>query len=270
MLTPRLNRTVLFSLCVTAVALVVVACYTVPETGRRAFIAVDSASEVKLGFDAFQELKQKEKVSTDPKANEMVQRVGKRIAAVAQLPNAQWEFVVFESPEQNAFCLPGGKVGVYTGILPVCQDDAGLATVLGHEVSHAVARHGAERMTDQLLVQAGGAALSQVMKDRPQQAQELAVMAYGAGTTVGAVLPHSRLQETEADHIGIIYMAKAGYDPSAAVAFWQRFAAAHKGASRPPVFLSTHPVDETRIANLKKWLPEAMPVYEKTKASGHK
>ncbi len=251
-----------------AAAMLLAACSTVPVTGRSQLNLLDADTEMALGVRSFAEVKQQSRISHDPAANAMVQRVGKRIAAVAELPNAQWEFVVFDSPEQNAFCLPGGKVGVYSGILPVCQDDAGLATVIGHEVSHAVARHGAERMTDQMLVQAGGMALSELMQTRPAAAQQLALQVYGAGTTVGAVLPHSRLQESEADHIGLIYMAKAGYDPHAAVAFWQRFAAAHKGSSRPPQFLSTHPVDETRIANLKKWLPDAMPYYEAAKARG--
>jgi predicted Zn-dependent protease len=249
------------------IVVVVVACYTVPETGRSSFNLIDQNTEMKLGFDAFQDLKRKEKISTDPKYNAQLQRVGKRISAVANLPNAQWEFVVFDSNVPNAFCLPGGKVGFYTAIMPICGDDDGVAAVMGHEVAHAVARHGGERMTDQLLVAAGGVALSEFMKSKPQQTASLAMMAYGAGATLGAVLPHSRMQESEADHIGIIYMAKAGYDPNAAVGFWQRFAATKQGG-RTPEFLSTHPVDETRIANLKKWLPEAMPYYEAAKASG--
>lgn len=252
---------------VAVVVLVVASCYTVPETGRKTLVAFSAEEEAKLGFDTFQELKKKEKLSNDPAANAQLQRVGKRISAVAQLPSAQWEFVVFENPEPNAFCLPGGKVGFHTGILPICQDDAGVATVMGHEVAHAVARHGGRRMTEQLGVQLLGAGLSVAMRDRPQQTQQLALMAYGGVATVGVALPFSRTDETEADHIGLLYMAKAGYDPNAAVAFWQRFSAVTKGG-RTPEFLSTHPGGETRIANLKKWLPEAMPYYEAAKGKG--
>lgn len=242
-------------------AAVIVACYTVPETGRKSFNILDTGTEMKLGLDAFTELKQKEKISADPAANAMIQRVGKRISAVAQLPNAQWEFVLFENKTPNAFCLPGGKVGFYTGILPVCKDDAGVAAVMGHEVAHAVARHGGERMSGQIAIAAAGITLSEFMKSKPRETQAIAMTAFGLGSTVGVVLPHSRAQESEADRIGLIYMAKAGYDPNAAVAFWQRFAASKQGASVPE-FLSTHPVDETRIANLKRWMPEAMPYYE--------
>jgi predicted Zn-dependent protease len=221
---------------------------------------------MQLGLTSFDQLKKTTPISKDPAANALVQKVGKRIAAVAtpDMPNAQWEFVVFESKEANAFCLPGGKVGVYTGILPITKDEAGLATVIGHEVAHAVARHGAERMSEAMLEQNLGQALGVSLSHSDPRLQAAAQVAYGLTTQVGVELPHSRAQESEADHIGLIYMARAGYDPQAAVQFWQRFMqySAQQGGSGTPVFLRTHPTDEKRIQQLQAWMPEAKAQYK--------
>jgi predicted Zn-dependent protease len=244
-------------------------CSTVPVTGRRQLNVVSSGEETQLGLNAFDQMKTNTPISHDQAANEMVQRVGKRIAAIAgkDLPNAQWEFVVFESKEANAFCLPGGKVGVYSGILPITKDDAGLATVLGHEIGHAVAHHGAERMSEAEVLQKvgeyGGSAMGS------GTSHDVVMLAYGGVTKYGRELPHSRAQESEADHIGIIYMAKAGYDPAQAVAFWERFSAYNKeqGAKESwySKFLSTHPLNAQRIADLKKLLPDAQAEYARAK-----
>jgi len=200
----------------------------------------------------------------------MLQRVGQRIAAVAQLPNAQWEFVLFESPEANAWCLPGGKVGVYTGILPITKDEAGLATVIGHEVAHATAHHGAERMSQQIIAQFGGSAVGVLASGQSAATQALAGQAYGVVSQVGVLLPYSRKHESEADAIGLLYMARAGYDPANAVAFWQRFAeySRQQGGSQGLSFLRTHPLDEQRIAEIKAQLPIAQAEYQKAKAAG--
>ena len=240
------------------ISLGLVNCYTNPISGRRELSLVPVSQEVQLGSTAFSELKQQTPISTDPNATSQVNTVGRRIASVVSLPQAQWEFVVFQDNTVNAFCLPGGKVGVYTGILPITQNESGLATVIGHEVGHAVARHGGERMSEQLLIQAGGVGLSVAMRDKPQQTQDLALTAYGAGTTLGRTLPHSRKQELEADYMGLIFMSKAGYDPHEAVNFWQRFKAwGDRQGGRPPEFLSTHPLDSRRIKELEKHMPEA-------------
>lgn len=245
---------------------VVMGCVTVPETGRKQFNMFTPEQEREMGLTSFQEMKQEVPINQNPQINEMVTRVGNRIASVADLPNANWEFVVFESEEANAFCLPGGKVGIYTGILPITKDEAGLATVIGHEVAHAVARHGGERVSQATILQTGGTLLSAAVDEQSPAVQKGVAVAYGLGSNLGILLPYSREQESEADHIGLLYMARAGYNPQEAVEFWQRFSeyGREKGGS-PPWFLSTHPVNETRIKNLKSWMPEAMAEYEKAK-----
>jgi predicted Zn-dependent protease len=245
------------------IALGLSACYTNPETGRREFVLFSPEEEASLGLQSFTEIKNETPVSTDPQQNAEVQRVGKKISSVVELPKAQWEFVVFKQDDTpNAFCLPGGKVGVYTGILPITQNDNGLATVMGHEVGHAVARHGGERMSQQLAVALGGVGLAVALREKPQQTQALAMVAYGVTTTVGVLLPYSRRQELEADYMGLKFMAKAGYDPQGAVDFWKRFKAYNdKQGGQPIEFLSTHPLDEKRIKELEKHLPEAQKIY---------
>jgi predicted Zn-dependent protease len=244
-----------------AALLAVWGCTTVPETGRRQFNILSPQEEMALGFSEFDKMKKQVPVSKDAALNAMLQRVGQRIAAVASLPNAQWEFVLFESKEVNAFCLPGGKVGVYTGILPITKDEAGLATVIGHEVAHAVARHGGERMSTAAGLQVLGAAVG--VASQGSRYAALIQQTYGVGAQLGVALPHSRAQEAEADHIGLLYMARAGYDPEAAIGFWQRFAEFNRknGGGQTPWFLRTHPLDEDRIANLKQLLPKAKAEY---------
>ncbi len=202
----------------------------------------------------------------------MVKRVGVKIQKAVEtyfaqknlskeLAGYQWEFNVVESEEVNAWCMPGGKVVVYTGILPITKDETGLAVVMGHEIAHAIAEHGSERMSHGLMQQLGGVALSVALADEPELTQSLFMTAYGVGSTVGVMLPFSRTHESEADHLGLIFMAMAGYDPNAAVDFWTRMAANSQGA--PPEWLSTHPSNETRIADIKKLLPEALQYYNK-------
>ena len=265
---PTLSRNLFVTVLVTAFALMWSGCNTVPVTGRSQLSLISASEEMQLGLTSFDQLKKETPISTDTAANALLQKVGKRIAAIAakDMPNAQWEFVVFESKEANAFCLPGGKVGVYTGILPITKDEAGLATVLGHEIAHAVARHGGERISEAMVIQTGGQLLNAGVSKADPLWQGVASTAYGVTTTVGRELPHSRAQESEADHIGVIYMARAGYDPEASVQFWERFMASNnaQGGGTLP-FLRTHPTDEVRIRQLKGWMPEAKAQYHPAK-----
>lgn len=252
--------------CLAIIALLITlsACSTVPETGRRQLILLSQAEEMQMGFSSFEQMKKDVPISKDRKLNQQLQRVGKRIAAVAPLKDAKWEFVLFDSPEANAFCLPGGKVGVYKGILPITRDDGGLATVIGHEVAHAVARHGGERVSQSLLLQAGGSVLGAALSGYDPKVQSAATQIYGLGSQLGYALPHSRHQESEADHIGLLYMADAGYNPEHSIGFWQRFGAHNQQAGGgTPWFLRTHPLDETRVQNLRNWLPEAQARYRR-------
>lgn len=249
-----------------------VACSTVPVTGRQQLNLIPSSTMLSMSSDQYGEFLNSHKVSQDAEATALVKKVGGRIQRAVeqyfreknmsdQLNGYQWQFNLVESEEVNAWCMPGGKVVVYSGILPVTRTEAGLAVVLGHEIAHAVAEHGNERMSQGLLTQLGGMALSEALSNKPQQTRALWMTAFGVGAQVGAILPFSRLQENEADRLGLIFMAMAGYDPNEATAFWQRMAD-KKGGGAPPEFLSTHPSDATRINNIKKNIPEAMKYYK--------
>ena len=241
-------------------------CVTNPETGRSQLMLVPESQMTQLGLSSFNQMKKEVPISKDAKANELLQRVGKRIASVVNMPGAQWEFVVFDSKEANAFCLPGGKIGVYTGILPVTKDDAGLAAVIGHEVAHATLQHGRERMSEGLATQVIGQGLGMAVNAADPRWTGTFNQFYTPGSQLAVALPHSRKQESEADYRGLIYMAKAGYDPEAAVAFWERFAALNqKAGGGTPWFLSTHPLDKDRIQNLKKLMPEAKAQFQPAK-----
>jgi predicted Zn-dependent protease len=241
-------------------------CYTVPETGRQGFSLISPSQEVQLGAAAFTDLKQSRKVSTDPQLTATVERVGRRIAKTVgdDLPGAEWEFVVFDDDTPNAFALPGGKVGVHTGLFKIAKNDHQLAVVVGHEIAHVTARHGAERMSQQLVIAGLGVGLDVALRDKPSETRNLALLAYGAGATVGATLPFSRRGESEADEIGLVYSAKSGYDPREAVAFWTAMKEASAGANKPPEWLSTHPSDDTRIRRLHELMPRMLELYEKS------
>jgi predicted Zn-dependent protease len=257
-------------LSVVAAAMLAWSCSSVPITGRKQLSLVSESEMQSMSYAQYDSFLMQNKLSTDPVATAMVKRVGTRIQHAVedymnthnlkdQLAGYKWEFNLVENKEVNAWCMPGGKVVVYTGILPVTKDEPSLAVVLGHEISHAVARHGTERMSQGLLEQGLGTALAVAVQKEPATTQQLWMTAFGVGAQVGVLLPFSRTQESEADHLGLIFMAMAGYDPHVAVPFWERMAA--QGGSKPPEFLSTHPADQTRIDALKKLMPEAMKYY---------
>ena len=247
-------------------------CSTVPVTGRKQLSLVPASQMLSMSTQQYSEFLKENKLSTNQQETALVKKVGNRIQRAVeryfsekgisgQLSGYQWEFNLVESKDVNAWCMPGGKVVVYTGILPVTKDENGLAVVMGHEIAHAVAEHGNERMSQGLLAELGGVALNEALASKPEETRQLWMTAFGAGVQVGALLPFSRTQETEADHLGLVFMAMAGYDPQGAVGFWQRMAQ-QSGGNAPPEFLSTHPSDETRIDKIRAELPEAMKYYQ--------
>ncbi len=247
-------------------------CATVPVTGRQQLRLIPSQQVMAMSYQSYNDFVKKAKVSQDLEAAAIVLRVGQNVRQAVErylrqqgqeglVSDYRWEFNLVEDKTANAFALPGGKVVVNTGLLPIAQNDTGLAVVVGHEISHAIAEHGNERMSQALAFQLGGVALSQAMSTKPEQTQQLFMAAFGAGAQVGILLPYGRLQESEADHLGLIFMAMAGYDPRAAIPFWQRMMAQKETRGEPPEFLSTHPAGATRIEELRKLLPEAMQYY---------
>ena len=248
------------------------ACATVPLTERKSLRLIPSSELLALSDQQYSKVLSESKLSTNRRKKQTVTRVGNRIARAAEeflreaqaedkISNYQWEFNVIEDKTANAWCMPGGKVAVYTGILPFTRNDTGLAVVLGHEVAHAIAEHGNERMSQALLAQLGGVALAVALEEEPEETQQLFMLAYGVTANVAALLPYSRLHENEADRIGLTLMAKAGYNPNEAVRFWQTMS--EQGGSRPPTLLSTHPTPEARIEKIKSFIPEAMQHYKR-------
>ncbi len=260
----RMTRAVL-GFGIVGACLVCWGCRSTPVSGRQQLVLVPEAQEMELGVTAYKEVLEKEPASKNAKYVELVKRVGTRIAAVAKRDDFKWEFNVIQSETQNAFCLPGGKVAVYEGIIPVCESEAGLAVVMSHEIAHALARHGGERMTQQNIKNVGGKMAEYVLKDQDDSKKKIALAAYGAASEYGVILPFSRTHESEADQIGLKLMAEAGYDPSEAPKFWERFSAAKPAGQEQPEWLSTHPSDARRATELRAALPEAIKIYDGAK-----
>lgn len=265
----------LFSLFLIAGLLIIESCSTVPLTGRRQLSLVPASQVQALSFEQYQEVLNESKISNNQQWTNMVKTVGRDISqAVEQymreegeadeIEGFRWEFNLLAEDVINAWAMPGGKVAFYEGIMPICKDKEGVAVVMGHEIAHAVAEHGRERMSLQLAQQLGGATLSLALQQQPEQTQQLAMAAFGLGSQVGVMLPYSREHESEADRLGLIFMAKAGYDPRVAPQFWQRMQQQEQGA-RPPEFLSTHPHPDTRINKLNQYMDEAMKEYRNSR-----
>lgn len=263
-------KRLLLSICIISFSVSFYSCYKNPVTGRSALNLVDESemrSMANQQYAAFLSSNSPQKGTRDA---EMVQRVGGKMATAVQqylssigqsglISGYQWEFNLVNNNEANAWCMPGGKVAVYTGLMPLVGNEAGLATVVGHEIAHAVSRHANERASQQLAAEFGGQALGAVLGSNPGAASQVFGAAVGIGTQ-GALLKFSRDQESEADHMGVIFMALAGYNPNEALNFWSRMSA--KAGAKPPEILSTHPSDQTRMNNLRKWIPEAMKYYK--------
>jgi predicted Zn-dependent protease len=271
----NLLLTALAAVLASGITLHAAGCSTVAITGRKQLNLIPDGEMLAMSSEQYGTFMKENKPGKDTSASRKVRRVGQKIQGAVEkyfrdrglapeLNGYAWEFNLVENDELNAWCMPGGKVVFYSGILPVCQDEKGIAVVMGHEVAHAVAKHGAERMSEGLLAEMGGMALSAALQSKPEETQALYMTAFGLGAQYGVILPHSRGQESEADHLGLIFMAMAGYDPGEAVPFWQRMSA-KAGGKKPPEFMSTHPSDETRISDIKALLPEAMKYYQAPK-----
>jgi Putative Zn-dependent protease, contains TPR repeats len=259
---------------VASIALTVASCSQNAITGRNQLSLYNEADLQSMAAQQYQQFLAENKVvsTSASKDAEMVRRVGQRLTAAInqyysqqglskELEGYKWEYNLVNSNEVNAWCMPGGKIVVYTGILPVTQNEAALAAVMGHEIAHALAKHGNERMSQQAVQQLGGVALQTAIANKSAAAQNLLLSAYGIGSNVGALLPFSRKQELEADRYGLIFTAMAGYNPQEAIALWQRMKAA-SGGNKPPEILSTHPAEDTRIAKLQEMMPEALKYYK--------
>ncbi|HTN21091.1 MAG TPA: M48 family metallopeptidase [Pelobium sp.] len=260
-------------LAVIGLSTLLMACSTVPLTGRRQANLVSDAEMQQMAATSYRELLSDPKTKVVNNAqSRQVKAVGAKIQAAVtrfmnengysdQIAGFNWEFNLIESPEANAWCMPGGKVAVYTGILPITQNEAGLATVMGHEIAHAIAKHSNERYSQEMIAQGLGAIVGSAVT-KTEAGMNVFNQVFGIGAQTGVLLPNSRKQESEADRLGLTFMAMAGYDPQSAVYFWQRMAAKSNGAA-PPEFLSTHPSDATRINDIKRYLPEANKYYKK-------
>ncbi len=259
-----------------AAALLLAACSTVPLTGRKQLSLVSNSEVLSLSSQQYGDFIKQTPLSNDAAGRAAVERIGKRIQAaveqylkqtnqLALLEGYNWDFKLVQGEDVNAFCMPGGKVVFYDGIMPLTKNDAGIATVMGHEIAHAIARHGNERMSQQLVTQLGSAATAVAVSGQSETTQAIANTVFAAGAQFGVLLPYSRKHELEADRLGLIFMAMAGYDPSEAIAFWQRMAA--NGGAKVAEFMSTHPSDDTRIRAMNKVLPEAMKYYKQSSSS---
>lgn len=264
-------RKLIISLAVTLMVIMIHSCSIVPITGRRQVNLIPESEMIAMGFSNYSDFMKETPLSGDRNRTLMVKEVGQNISTAmtdylndkglsSNTAGYQWEFNLFGSDVPNAWAMPGGKVAIYEGILPFTRDANGLAVVIGHEIAHIVARHGNERMSQQLLVQLGGIAINEAVSEKPEETRNIFLTVYGVGAQLGAILPYSREHEKEADRLGLIFMAMAGYDPSGAIDFWERMTAS--GGSQVPEFLSTHPSDATRMADLRKYLPEAMKYYK--------
>lgn len=260
----------LLGLVIGSTALVVVACQKVPVTGRRQFNLVPNSLMMGVGKSSYAAMLGEATVTRSGPDHQVLQRVGGRISKVANEPSYAWEYALLDSPDVNAWCLPGGYIGFYTGILPVLESEAGMAFVMGHEVAHATAHHGAERMSQQLALIGGLGGLELFLANRTElDAEKRAIIlgAVGLGAEVGVLLPFSRTHEAEADVIGMMYMARAGYPPAESKEVWTRMG--ELSPSSVPTFLSTHPSHKQRKANLQEWLPTATKKYQRNKLPGN-